>query len=122
MSEPQNNAVKLLPLEQFPSHTSGPWEIAAGSPYRIVRVVRSIRRADAVATHICDTANNKQTRTPEAEANARFIVRACNAHEELIAALKGLMRLFDRAYVAQPEDEEYRAACAAIAKAKGGAE
>lgn len=30
-------------------------------------------------------------KSTEATANAQFIVQACNAHEELVAALKGLL-------------------------------
>jgi hypothetical protein len=58
--------------------------------------------------------------TLTAEANARFIVKACNAHDDLVDALKEVIRL----YGAEIEDSEFavaawRVASAAIAKLEG---
>lgn len=47
------------------------------------------------------------------DANAEFIVRACNVHDDLVAALEGVIRIADRKTV------EFDAAHAALAKAKG---
>ena len=52
----------------------------------------------------------------EREANAEFIVRACNAHEDLLAALKGMAKRW------QEEEADFIAvavALRAIAKAEG---
>ena len=63
---------------------------------------------------VCYTGNG-----PTSEANARFIVRAVNAHDELVAALRGLMDFM------QDESGEMDAftvcevAANAIAKAEG---
>ena len=40
--------------------------------------------------------------TAEADANARFIVRACNAHDELLAALKNLVGQSTYCYMPDP--------------------
>ena len=50
-----------------------------------------------------------------AEANAEFIVRACNAHYELLEALEGLINGIG----AGISSEAYKKADAAINKAKG---
>jgi hypothetical protein len=59
-----------------------------------------------------------KTLDPNAEANARFIVRACNSHEKLLAALEAV-------YAWQHDDKEgdedavLDQVAAAIAKARG---
>jgi hypothetical protein len=51
------------------------------------------------------------------QANAAFIVRACNSHYEMLAALKGMLSIADRyTGVCLKEIDNARAA---IAKAKG---
>jgi len=52
-------------------------------------------------------------------ANADFIVKAVNSHDELLTALEGLMGLWDREDVADTWSEDFERAQAAIAKAKG---
>ncbi|MDB5490323.1 MAG: hypothetical protein JWO78_172 [Micavibrio sp.] len=47
------------------------------------------------------------------EANAQFIALACNAHDDLVKALEGVIRVADRKTV------EFDAARAALAKARG---
>jgi hypothetical protein len=49
-----------------------------------------------------------------AEANAAFIVRACNAHDDLVNALKGLIRA---GHALAPSSHEWNAAHDALAKA-----
>jgi hypothetical protein len=51
--------------------------------------------------------------SPESQANANFIVRACNSHYDLLDALKAVVSVADR------KTEEFDAARAAIAKAEG---
>ena len=50
------------------------------------------------AAPVCDFDNARDTfSVPETEiaANAAFIVRACNAHDELVAALREIIAAFD---------------------------
>ena len=54
---------------------------------------------------------------PEANANAEFIVRACNSHYELYEALKDFVAAADRGHVSMEID---RAARDALANASGG--
>lgn len=49
---------------------------------------------------------------PEAEANARLIVRACNNHDELLDCLKGLTDAFNTARLLM--SDEARALAAAL--------
>jgi len=60
----------------------------------------------------------------EDEANAAFIVRACNAHDELVAALEALESahlFFKFSGIGDAESEAIDLAVAALAKAKGEA-
>ena len=93
-------------------HTPGPWEIRDNQEI-IVRegggTVRLI--AQCHAGH-----------SPERSANAAYIVRACNSHEELLQALKVLLDHTEEQY---PHFESIRGindkekARAAIANAEG---
>lgn len=66
-----------------------------------------------------------QSGTPEdaksiQESNAAFIVRACNAHDELVEALEKLMHHIDNDFEGSGvNDEIYHVALAALAKARG---
>lgn len=58
----------------------------------------------------------------EGEANASFIIRACNAHEELVEACKAAKESFEQLIKINriPENMAgYRLVCAALAKAEG---
>ena len=58
------------------------------------------------------------TSTMYAQANARFIVRACNAHDELLAACEATANLIEP--IGRPDVQEaHDMARAAIAKAEG---
>lgn len=57
----------------------------------------------------------------EAKANAAFIVRACNAHYALVAALEAILPCVGSPVVLRDTPERVRAACAALAKARGDA-
>jgi hypothetical protein len=83
------------------NHTPGPWTISErriGSEYVITA-------PGAIIGRICN------------EANARFVVQACNSHEELLDALKTLCA----PTIVRPVGfgERYERAEAAIAKAGG---
>ena len=63
-------------------HTPVPWDIAAHMTYTI---------ADAQGRVIASTRTLSFLNTEEAISNARFIVQAVNAHEDLLAALERLL-------------------------------
>lgn len=65
-------------------HTQGPWQAIGDEVYG------GGRRGPLVA---CGTAVD--TTREEDEANAAFIARACNCHEELLEALKEMTMAFD---------------------------
>lgn len=58
------------------THTATPWTVAAGSETLII--------GDRIPC-IAETHNN------DAVENAHFIVRACNAHDDLVAAVKAFL-------------------------------
>lgn len=62
-------------------HTPGPWEAKGW------RVCANLAEGGPPLTVICDTANNKASRTPENEANARLIAAA----PDLLVACKMLV-------------------------------
>lgn len=63
----------------------------------------------------CCYVNDAHTPTPELIATARFIVRACNAHDDLLAALKLYIKCRDEGRLGDEND----AIEAVIAKAEG---
>lgn len=63
---------------------------------------------------------SEPTQNAEWEANAEFIVRACNAHEEFLEAAKAYLGVTPR-YACWPRKRAPREALeAAVAKAEGG--
>ena len=60
----------------MPEHTPGPWHYISGGDGRV------IERGGAVVAD-CE---QPQMEPAEVEGNAEFIVRACNAHDDLLAA------------------------------------
>jgi hypothetical protein len=71
---------------------------------------------DSKGTNIASTWTTPDDNCPEgrpATANAAFIVRACNAHYDLLEALKAVVKIADR------KTKEFDDARAAIAKAEG---
>lgn len=105
-----------------PKHTPLPWRTASA----LVMGQHSRAIVSALKGQV-DIYNAPLTN--ETLANAEFIVRACNAHDELVAALKALMnpnghlQARSGGCVPGPECGEYadhcRAARAALAKARG---
>ena len=92
------------------NHTLGPWHIinsdmVVGPEGQLV--------ADCERTPHCE---RPAPPTVEAMANAEFIVRACNAHEELLAALRGLVCELESVNVPAPGLIHAKKA---IAKAEG---
>ena len=89
------------------NHTPGPWIVNTWTTGR-----RTIETMNGLV--ICEVHNTHDGN----EANARFVVQACNAHEELLEALKTLCA----PTIVRPVGfgERYERAEAAIAKATGG--
>ncbi|WP_036305437.1 hypothetical protein [Methylopila sp. 73B] len=67
------------------AHTPTPWAVCGSDEHWIdIKPAREKRR---ISLSIATVA----TCTVDAEANAAFIVRACNAHDDLVAALKAMV-------------------------------
>jgi len=97
-------------------HTPGPWHIAAyGDSLRQTIVRGSKAIANIVAPHSHGDDKDRVPSQDEAQANAAFIVAACNAHDELVAALTRIW--LDARYESVSAIEEI--ARAALAKARG---
>ena len=60
-------------------HTKTPWVYPLGS---------TTVRAKSGGFHLCNMSNGVSVK--EQEANAEFIVRACNSHDELVKAVKAV--------------------------------
>lgn len=85
-------------------HTSGPWQVMNeyDGANIVIANVDGETFSDGTSTFsfdfVCDTLpdDGDGSRSPEiARANAAFIVRACNAHDDLVASLRDLLRLHE---------------------------
>ena len=86
------------------THTPTPWTLNAER--------EKIEDADGeFVTRLSLSRYHDDRADPIAEANAAFIVRACNSHDELVAALRALLR------DGEHDDDAINAAHAALAKA-----
>jgi len=94
-------------------HTPVPWTYEAGSEIISVQGTRRLLVAQVLETAMLKDEPDHR------EADAAFIVRACNAHEELLEALNRLTTFAVRQDHA-PVCEDIAFALAAIAKATGG--
>ena len=123
---------------QETKHTPTPWITETSDNKRTTYIVDSATETYLVATL---DGNDPVRGSVTADANALFIVRACNSHDELVAALTRLldcatapayMRLVEAlaqllselsppANMRGEHDDAVHAATAALAKAKGGA-
>lgn len=75
------------------NHTPTPWRTYTKGQYDLVTSIRTgwafgICSEDKKQVAIIDVPENKDSGFEEQQANANFIVTACNAHEDLKAALK----------------------------------
>ncbi|TET84642.1 MAG: hypothetical protein E3J37_03415 [Anaerolineales bacterium] len=71
-------------------HTPGPWEIIGRSIYQTETAGgREVIHGSGIKGRDSEDRNREDV-IKEAEANARFIVTACNCHAELLEALKRL--------------------------------
>lgn len=93
--------------------TKGPWTVNKYS--QIITPTREVLLVSGVALP-----NGIHPRIEEAEANAAYIVRACNAHEELVNQLRLAQRMLLQTDW-RLEDGFMAEIAAAIAKAEGRA-
>jgi hypothetical protein len=107
------------------NHTPGPWRNAPWTCHAAVSILADTgdtRAGQPWPTLIADCAPIDGY-SASAEPNARFIVRACNAHEDLLAALRQLLadveeRGFENVSIEHPTVKGVQMARAAIAKAE----
>jgi len=67
---------------ETPKHTPGPWNYSSGMVWA--------GRGEEIA--IARAARDDEATSPcERDANAKYIVRACNAHDDLMEALRDLL-------------------------------
>jgi hypothetical protein len=93
------------------SHTPTPWQL-------IERSCGGFKLADAdgeFISFLCSSRYPDNRPDEEAEANAAFIVTACNAHTALVKALRDLESVISQGCI---PDEAIRNARAALAKVK----
>lgn len=76
------------PKENKPQHTPTPWTVFGFSSVETVKKYRGDR------LEICE-AFTSQIDSAEAKANAAFIVRAVNSHEELLGMAKAWVEIMD---------------------------
>lgn len=100
---------------QIEEHTQTPWHIELGLKEYSIWGGKTSREIDRVATLCGD-----KDFDPVANANALFIITACNNYKELLKTAKAVM---DTYYDRQIEDEYLHAPmsrlCDAISKAEG---
>lgn len=105
-------------------HTPTPWNVVRG----MVRaaVPQTILAGNyTIATSMipvaeCIVRDGDTIINPDWEANAEYIVRACNAHEELVQALNQIATLEPKPFPSFPHDwSEQIAACAECQRWKG---
>jgi hypothetical protein len=91
------------------THTPTPWA-ELEMPGRSDRIVRD----DEDCSLVCEFSYGLN-------ADSAFIVRACNAHDDLVAALKRADNYFRCVLGWNDQDDMVRTVGAALAKAEGGA-
>lgn len=105
-------------------HTPGPWHVYYGGNFTKVAPSEyddMVKKTNYLGGAICcmddwdGTSHTSDAGRLNAEANAEFIVRACNAHYLLVAALEGILLWDDGNLPGDVMD----AARVALAKAKG---
>ena len=99
------------------AHTPGPWQVAGHG----TTVDHTHERSRRPPVARCGLTHGLGPAGDEDRANAEFIVRACNSHDELLAALRELTRAWDSTQfpVSDRMDAALKDADAAIAKAEG---
>lgn len=97
-------------------HTPGPWRVRGRTKIRGTVLGMRYKIAD-----VCYPESGGEYERRETKANAEFIVRACNAHEELVAAVDAAARYFEARNLGEPAHELQARLVAALAKAEGDA-
>lgn len=70
-------------------HTPTPWLIHSdNNPFTIIANIDGLFRFETVAD--CDVNSASPLTVDDCKANAAFIVKACNSHEEILAVLQEL--------------------------------
>lgn len=114
--------------DKISRHTPGPWKWFTNHICSGPLKGAFIDAQGPVPARIADVLSHGGVGSQEAcEANAAFIVRACNSHEELLAACKAVVE--DYLHLAQDADGTvdahrhyiYRRLKSAILKSEGGA-
>lgn len=101
------------------THTPGPWEIDEESEDNAGQTALSIT-SDNRPGYICGIHCAEGVELDVIDrANAAFIVRACNAHGELVKALKMILKTHDPIETDEIMEDAREQARAAIAKAEG---
>ena len=95
------------------THTPGPWTVDKYS--RIITPTREVLLVSGVALP-----SGNHPKIEEADANAAFIVRACNTHEDLVKACKATIAHRGKDFL-DNTIEPYAGLVRAIAKAEGRA-
>lgn len=90
--------------------TPGPWHLGLKQAEQIIY--------DSHGWAICNCTVYHGHESAEPKANAAFIVRACNSHDDLLAAIKAVIALDSCTIAMQRSDPRAVALRAAIAKAE----
>ena len=72
-------------------HTPLPWVIGYG--YADYIAIEAVTKEDFECIAIIELDEHGAKPTPEQEANAEFMVRACNSHTDMLEALEGIRDL-----------------------------
>jgi hypothetical protein len=103
------------------THTPGPWKVDPSTAFNEALISA---RGVEIGLLYCSDGADDETELPGI-ANAEFIVRACNAHDELVAALQMVQRVVEwDGSLPRPDDVPDAYAMetqikAALAKAEG---
>ena len=97
-----------------PQHTPTPWNYDS-----TWALIMGPKGEEIGAIHAGSTKDGARVRTLEAKANAEFIVRAVNAHDDLVALLKELHGVLDGGIEGHLEHRPNCRFCITIRKAEG---
>jgi hypothetical protein len=92
------------------AHTPGPWHIGVREAEKVIY--------DAHGWAVANCTMYQGQDSPEPKANADFIVRACNAHDDLLAALITAVRVMQDNNIDESMAGEFEQFTDAIAKAQ----
>lgn len=101
------------------THTPTPYKVEQGQGYHDGHWVITAEGmpANSPLAHIQQTCGPE-----ESYPDALFIVKACNAHEELVSALKGMIELMDNKPTSYDEDQQISSYRAILSNAEKGSQ